>query len=224
MRRCPSCFDLSPLGARELLQAASIDEGPCYLAQLATEILETAQICATDLADDYCASIHPWLPVIDPEHLRSWLVSWPHSSDAELAPLIWALYLVTRRPCMSNGHSMCSMLYQSIRQMFVLRASIGATLKTLQAGLLITYYACGHGLPRDAHVTLATCVTVARLMGFDFEGSNYPASPNDPNSVCWWAMILLDRYVTAYLIINLRLYNEDPPERWHYQVSTIQCP
>ena len=38
-------------------------------------------------------------------------------------------------------------------------------LELLQASLLITYYACGHGLPREAHATLATCVAIAQLMG-----------------------------------------------------------
>ncbi|KAF2194385.1 hypothetical protein K469DRAFT_650145 [Zopfia rhizophila CBS 207.26] len=195
VRRCPDCLDLSTYCARELLQAAGTDLDPCHLARLICEFFDTARITIKDIVDDYCATIHPWLPIIDQEQLRTRLGSWPQSGDAELATLIWALYLVTRRPCVNNGHSMRNLSYQTLGQIFMLRATAGATLELLQAGLLITYYACGHGLPRDAYMTLATCVTIARLMGFDFEDTNDPPGLDSQHSVCRWAIVLLDRTV-----------------------------
>lgn len=135
--------------------------------------------------------------------------------------MVWAVYLATRRPCIADSHSMHNMIYETARQMFMLRASGSATLELLQAGLLITYYACGHGLPRDAHMTLATCLTLARLMGFDFEEMKDRASPDDQHSVCRWAIVLLDRYVLRPLICDPVM--NYPLERWHYQVSTIRC-
>ncbi|KAF2232699.1 hypothetical protein EV356DRAFT_504971 [Viridothelium virens] len=200
VRQCPNCPDLSPHGARELLQAGSMDGDPRHMAQLTTDILEALHITPTELLDDYCTSIHPWLPLLELEHFRSRLVSWPQSGVAELATLICALYLVTRQPCPANGRSMRSILYQTVRQMFMLRASGDGTLELLQAGLLIAYYACGHGLPRDAHMTLAICVALGRLLGLDFEGMNEPAELDKQHLVCQWATVLLDR------------------GRWRYQV------
>ncbi|KAL9087669.1 MAG: hypothetical protein Q9165_006593 [Trypethelium subeluteriae] len=87
------------------------------------------------------------------------------------------------------------MLYQTVRQMVMLRASDSGTLELLQAGLLVAYYACGHGLPRDAHMTLATCTALARLMGYDFEDMDEPVGLDKQHLICRRAIVLLDRTV-----------------------------
>lgn len=81
----------------------------------------------------------------------------------------------------------------------MLQASGEVTLELLQTGLLITYYACGHGLPREAHLTLATCVAIAQQMGcdFDFEEMSDLSDLHSERSVCRWAIVLLDRFVNT---------------------------
>lgn len=80
----------------------------------------------------------------------------------------------------------------------MLQASGDVTLALLQAGLIVTYYACGHGLLRDAHLILATCLAIAQLIGLDFEEMSDPCDLDKERSACRWAIILLDRFVTVY--------------------------
>ncbi len=83
----------------------------------------------------------------------------------------------------------------------MLQAAGDATLELLQAGLLITYYACGHGLPREAHMTLATCVGIAQLIGLDFEVMKDLSGLDGERSACWLAIVLLDRFVNVNLTL-----------------------
>jgi hypothetical protein len=78
----------------------------------------------------------------------------------------------------------------------MVQATGHVTLELLQAGLIIVYYACGHGLLLDAHVILSTCLAVAQLMGLDFEEISDPSELENELSACKWAIILLDRYTT----------------------------
>ena len=196
VRRCPDCLDSSSHGARELLKAVSMDDDPYFMARLTTKILEDVEVMAMDLKDDYCASIHPWLPIVDPEQICSHVASLPQCGHAESGMPVWALYLVTQRACKAYGHDMRSTLYQTVKQVFILVASEDATLQRIQAGLLITYYACGQRLPRDAHMILAICVAMARLMGINFEQITDTAGLDKQHAICRWAIVILDTCVT----------------------------
>jgi hypothetical protein len=199
LHQCSSCLDLTVYGARELLRAASEVPVSFYLAQLISEIFKSAEMTITGLLDDYFATIHRHLPILNQENFRSRLVLWPQSGNAGLAILLWALYHVTRRPCPDDDHPMHNLSYRTNKQVFMLQISAGTTLELLQGGLLIAYYECGHGLPQEAHITLANCVTIARLMGLDFEEIGGGPCLTE-FSACWWAIVLLDRYVHVHAI------------------------
>lgn len=164
-----------------------------------SHILDGAQIAANDLVEEYFATIHPWFPIIDQDRLRSRLRSWPQPGDAALATVMWSIFLVTRRPCVDDSHSASNLLYRTTKQMFMLRAAGKPTLELLQAGLLITYYACGHGFPQEAYMILSTCVAIARLVGLDFEATKKQTELDIECSACQWAIILLDRFVNINL-------------------------
>lgn len=192
--RRPCCLDISDYGARELLEAVRADNGSVSLAHLISSILEAAQITIRSLIDEYFATIHTWFPIINETQLRSQILLWPETNDATLATLMWSFYLITRRPC-TDDHSINNLLYRTTKQIFMLQASGDATLELLQAGLIITYYACGHGLRRDAHMTLATCFAMAQLLDLEFEGMSNSSELDNESSPCRWAIILLDRFV-----------------------------
>lgn len=166
-------------------------------------ILKAAQIIAESLVDEYFATIHTWLPIINENRFRSRGSSTPENEDAGLAILIWSFFLVTQRPCKDNNHdhSMNNLLYQTTKQIFMLQVSKDGNLELLQAGLIITYYACGHGLLRDAHLILTICLAIAQQIGVDFETmslSECACELEDERSACRGAIILLDRSVTIY--------------------------
>ncbi|KUJ21699.1 uncharacterized protein LY89DRAFT_380697 [Mollisia scopiformis] len=193
--RRPCCLDLSDHIARDLLEAARADHSSSNLSKLISSVFQSAQVTVESLIDDYFFTIHTWLPIIDEEHFRSRLRFWPQTNDRPLATLVWSLLLVTRWPCVDGKHSMNNSLYQTTRQLFVVQISGAVTLELLQAGLLITYYACGHGLPREAYVTLTTCVTIAQLIGFDFAEMSDNSLDQSEHSTCRWAVVLLDRMI-----------------------------
>jgi hypothetical protein len=194
VRSCSGCIDLSTSAADALLQACGSDHSSPELVALTSEILQYVHVTPLELLDDYCANIHPGIPLLDSTSLRHRLTSWHHRLEDNLALLVLALLLVTRRPCI-EGHPMNSLLYKTIKNGFLLHSSIYPSLETNQSGLLIAYYACGHALPRDAHMVLATCVTVARLLGMDFGDMVAVSDSHDQMSACKWAMVLLDRFV-----------------------------
>jgi hypothetical protein len=197
--RRPCCFDLSDHGARELLEAARADNDTCHLARTLSNILDSTKITATDLMEEYFATIHPWFPIIDQHRFRSRLRSWSQPGDAALATVVSSIFLVTRRPCIDDDHSTGNLLYQTTKQMFMLRAAGKPTLELLQAGLLVTYYACGHGFPQEAYMILSTCVAIAQLMGLDFDATRKHSELDSECSACQWAIILLDRFVNSNL-------------------------
>jgi hypothetical protein len=186
---------------------------------VSSEILETAQIPTTSLVNEYFATVHPWLPIINQEHFRSRLSLWPQSGDVGLATLLLAFYVVTRNPCTNGDHSMRSLSYQTVKQIFVLQASAGGTLELLRAGLIIAYYECGHGLPREAYITLATCVAIAQPLGLEFEDMNDQPGLDAERSACRWAILFLDRYATSATPPMLLL--REAPEPQHYRASIL---
>jgi hypothetical protein len=89
------------------------------------------------------------------------------------------------------------LLFQTTRQVFMLLATSDPTLDHVHAGLLIAYYACGHGLLRDAHMTLTVCSTIVRMLGFSLKDASREGNRMDAD--CLWALVLLDRYAHIYL-------------------------
>ncbi len=191
---CAGCVDISNHAGTELLQASSSEATSSRLASLTFTVLEEAGTTPRALLEEYSATIHPWLPIIDQDRFRSRLTNWTERREPEVTILIWALYLVAMRPCTTLLHSMQTLVYRTVRQMFTLQASEILVLETLQSGLLIAYYACGHGFSRDAHITLATCVTQARLMGLTLHEIRVGPSADTELSACKWAIVLIDRY------------------------------
>lgn len=189
------CLDLSEYGAQFLIEAARGDHNYTKIGHSVKRIFDAAQITTANLLNEYFATIHPWLPVIDQEDFRSRLLLWPQTGDAAFSTLLLSIFLVTRRPCLNEQHPMNNLIYRTSTQLFMLQAFGAAALELLQAGLVVTYYACGHGIPREAHVTLMTCLAIAQLIGVDFEEMGDLSVPRDERSACRWAMVLLDRFV-----------------------------
>lgn len=197
--RRPCCLDLSDHGSRELLETTRADNYTFNLAPMLNILLENAQITLANLMDEYFATIHSWFPIIDEHRFRSRLRSWPQPGDPALATVMWSIFLITRRPCIDNNHSTNTLLYQTTKQMFMLKAAGKPTLELLQAGLLITYYACGHGLPQEAYMILSTCAAIAKMMGLDPEATNKQSGFDSEHAACRWAVVLLDRFVNIHL-------------------------
>jgi hypothetical protein len=202
IRTCSVCIDLSTSTANALMQACCSDHNGPELAALTFEILQSVHATAIELLDDYCTNIHPYMPLLESNSLRHRLTSWHYRSEDNVALLVLAMILITRPPC-TEGHSMNSLFYNTMKNSFMLSSFNHPSLETCQSGLLIAYYACGHAMPRDAHVVLASCLTVSRLMGIDFGNTVAVPDSQDQTSKFIWATLLLDRSVSCFCLTNI---------------------
>lgn len=189
---CSICSDISGHAAYELLRPAPA--GSRSRAQLIHEFLLTVGVTTTSLADEYFATVHHGMPIVEESKFRSQMASWPQVRDCHTDTLILAIFLITRIPCSCDDHLVSSNIYWVARQMFLSQASESPTLELLQAGLLISYFSCGHGMLKDANITVSTCVTVGKLMSLDLTDTYDLAGPDRRFSTCRWAIILIDRY------------------------------
>ena len=108
--------------------------------------------------------------------------------------LILAMYTVIRKPCIEQKHLMNTTLFATMRRIFMVRVAESTSLTMLQVGLLLVYYACGHGLSKDAHIILTTCVGLARLLHIDVDSAFIADGTCNQIIACRWALVLLDRH------------------------------
>ncbi|KAF2802049.1 uncharacterized protein BDZ99DRAFT_577032 [Mytilinidion resinicola] len=194
-RRGDCCSpDLSQIGTKELLLAACgiDDDGVPSMTGLIYDFLDASRISLLDLADEYFATVHRWLPIINGSSFYRRIHSsrWPN--DDQFALLVYSIFLVTRLPCASGRHSMRTQLYRILSRVFVMQASENATLELLQTGLLIAVYSCGHGMAREAFMILSTCAAVVRLLEAEKSLDNCGNYQDAELEACWGALALLD--------------------------------
>lgn len=197
--QCPSRLEISVFCARRLIEAFAEDWETASQTRLIEDILETAQTSVASLIRTYQASVHVRFPIIKTGKLC--FDQHPHalSGTPDTPILILALCLVTRVPCGHEDHSMRDLTYRTFKQCFMLQTANPGSLMSLQAGLLLAYYECGHGLLREAHVTLAACIAIARLLGMRFDGLDEDDEPGSEYCACRWGIVLLDRFVLLLL-------------------------
>jgi hypothetical protein len=178
--------------------ASNLEDHDHQLVQLVDTILTAFGAQFQDVLEVYFTTVHQWSPILDEQRLKYRLQSWPQKIEVDLATLALAVYVVTRWPCTqdpppSTCQTMDSTLYRAAKQVFFLRASQHASQDLLHAGLMLAYYACGHAMPKDAHVILSTSAAIARLLGADLEHIEGDASEDSELFGCTWALNLLDR-------------------------------
>ena len=189
-----------------LLRAAA--RYPCSkgeIPDLAKGVVESWGISLSTLSDNYFATIHQWLPILDKETFCGRIRSRAEPEfDDSFAALVLAVHLLTQLPCKCGQHTTDTLLYRATRRLFMLtytETEEPQRLDILQAGLLISVYECGHGLAQRAYATLGCCLTLSRMMSLDCESSlDGEQSDTHPISRACWAIILLDRYVDQVLL------------------------
>jgi hypothetical protein len=152
----------------------------------------------------YFETVHRWLPIVDKSvcsnAMKRLREDTGRSCDDHFPLLILCMALVTQSRCVAFRHvPEENSLYLLTRRLFLISQTLQPSLAMLQAGLLIVTYACGHGLEKSSYVTLASCVALARVMGYDQDlaGSLNAGQDDlaDPTVLCWSAIVLLDRCV-----------------------------
>jgi hypothetical protein len=211
----PCGFHLSPLGERNLLWAACSnyssyiegDSSQASLSFLVRDIFGHACIDVTDIVAKYFSLAYHWFPFLDKDTVYSQaaqFISGGYSlggaaNHDNSALLLLSMHIFSERPCQYSPHLAQSALYRTARQLFAVLQS-SPDIQLVQCGIILTMYACGHGLGREAYETLTLCIGLIRRLGF----SEYYAAGSMNSAVkdyrCqqeldlhWSAIILLDR-------------------------------
>ena len=206
-------FHLSPLGERELLWAACSKNSPQRediltqpsLSRLVRDIFHQGGITATNVATKYFDLAYHWLPTLNRDaiydeaesfHLKEWA-----DHDA-FALLLLCMHLFADSPCEDQTQLTPNALYRTSRQLFaILHSNAGiSAYKLLQCGIILTTYACGHGLSKEAYETLTICIGVIRGLSIDGYKETNTHKREDTDShdqleldCCWSGIVLLDR-------------------------------
>jgi hypothetical protein len=209
----PCRFHLSPLGERNLLWAACSNNssdagGDCSqlsLSRLVRDIFDHSGVHITDVVSKYFGLAYYWLPTLDREVIygeTAHFISGGAANQDTFALLLMSMHIFAESPCDHEPQLTQSTLYRTARQLFViLQSSPDIQASTLlQCGIILTTYACGHGLSREAYETLTICIGLIRRLSIDgyvVEGSKDGAVQYHYNQLeldlCWSGIILLDR-------------------------------
>lgn len=198
------CLRISPRGEICFLQAVVGvgRDADLNLDRLAWSTIETGSGGIEKVARQYFATVHRWLPIVDKsvcyDAIRRQRVDAGASPGPHFSLLFLCMALVSRSRCATFRHGPEeSSLYLLTRRLFLTSQTLPPSLALLQAGLLIVSYECGHGLERSSYLTLASCVALARVLGYDQDLA--PAlnagqeDLADPEVLCWGAIVLMDR-------------------------------
>ncbi|KAF2183972.1 hypothetical protein K469DRAFT_710351 [Zopfia rhizophila CBS 207.26] len=167
---------------------------------LTAHLLDTLQQLTLDLGDItecFLLFVQPWMPIIHPATLRQKVLTLRGAPSAELACFLLHILLVNPPTSLPSLRAFLPVLYEDCKSLFyLLQARRRDRLLTIQSGLLLAVYEQGHCSSSDAYISLASCASLAHVMGLGqpFDGT---ASANDENSEdrrrVWWALYFLDR-------------------------------
>ncbi len=91
-----------------------------------------------------------------------------------------------------------------------LEISGAMSVQILQAGILIALFELGHAIYPSAFLSVASCARYASALGIGWRTASGGESPIDwvdleERNRSWWAIVLLDRYERASLVIIIPL-------------------
>jgi hypothetical protein len=167
---------------------------------LTVHLLNTLQQLTLDLGDvieRFLLFVQPWLPIFHPPTLRQKALTVRVAPSAELACFLLHILLVTPPGSIPSLEAFLPVLYEDCKSLFyLLQARRRNRLLTIQSGLLLAVYEQGNCSSSDAYISLASCASLARVMGLG-QPSDGTCSAKDKDSEdrsrVWWALYFLDR-------------------------------
>ncbi|KAL7816696.1 hypothetical protein V8C26DRAFT_420671 [Trichoderma gracile] len=210
IRRFLCGLELTPAGEKQLLWTVCQAKGPWdpdphpkSVMRLVKDIFSYGGTTVEQVTADYFDKVHEWIPILDKATVMSdldklSLIGFMGSRDDTLALLLLCMDMMNHH-CRHPNHGPDNTLYRTTRKLFSLVDTLGypRLLATLQAGLLLTAYECGHGMAVEACLTLATCLGLVRQL--DMSAPRNPATGetlyDTMRNLCWAAIIFLDRAI-----------------------------
>lgn len=179
----------------------------CALHLQVLHVFHLTEQSFSTVCDQYFRNFHLWLPVISPNILYE--TNSTHQDGyppVDFSLLVLAMYLVTLQPADDNAHQIVSPqdLYLELKMLMArAQATIYASTRLIQTGLLLASFEYACGKPHAAYVSIGTCAGMASIVGIHYETSQKGAftykSDLDLQMVegrnIYWGMIVLERCV-----------------------------
>ncbi|PYH87096.1 hypothetical protein BO82DRAFT_299198 [Aspergillus uvarum CBS 121591] len=151
----------------------------------------------------YIQSIHPWFPIIAQKLQDQLPSSWNEASlDYTLLALCITLLCTSPPPSLGDGAlSGFQSTYLHVKSWIAVIEGLGiASLKIVQARVLVTLFEVAHGFYSAAYISIGTTVRAADAL----KDHAYPSSSSSTSdesgkeeaTAIGWAIRILDRYIT----------------------------
>ncbi|KAJ5818467.1 hypothetical protein N7474_004058 [Penicillium riverlandense] len=183
----------------------------CALHLQVLHVYHLTEQSFSTVSDQYFQNFHLWLPVISPKLLNEINSTLQDSyPPVDFSLLVLAMYLVTLQPADDNAHQIVSPqdLYLELKMLMArVQATVHASTRLIQTGLLLASFEYACGKPHVAYVSIGTCAGMASILGIHYGKSKKEAFTNKPDldlkmlegrNICW-GMMVLERYVYSTL-------------------------
>ena len=175
-------------------------------------------------ASTFLNYVHPWLPFISRKLFSERFLNPFARPHAETDLLIAAVKLVAIAP--GEGDPRSPVYYHLKATLH--QAEINGLLKfrIFQALILVALYEIGHAIYPSAYLTLGYCARYGTALGVNkaISGTSrqtYNWSESEEERRSWWAVIVLDRWVSSY-VVNCLVLLFTFEDGTHLIASTIQ--
>ncbi len=158
-------------------------------------------------ASKFFTRIHPWMPFVSKKRLYELYLHSSFQSRPDIVLLLLSIKVIITLPSHNQGNPRTS-LYYSVKQLyFEVENSSNFSILVLQAGVLLSLYELGHAIYPAAFLSIGSCARYAHALGID-GGNNLNTTrvltlvEVEERRRTWWAIVILDRYVSAFLMIK----------------------
>jgi hypothetical protein len=150
-----------------------------------------------NIASEFFGGLHHSFPFISKKTCYEKGLNPSMQSRVDVSLLFACMRLVQTPPPDNNPRTSD---YLALKVAFVEAEIAGiATLRLLQAWILVAFYELGHAIYPSAYVSIGTCARYATALGlhsYEASDSQMPYMEVEEKKRTWWAIMILDRYCT----------------------------
>ena len=160
---------------------------------------------AEEAASYFFEHIHPWMPVISKRRFYRHLLNPLLQLREDTALLLLSIKLITWWPSSHSKTAHTSLYLASKRYLAELQTAGIFSIQIVQASVLITLYELGHSIYPAAYFSIGVCGRYGAVLELDKDVNLHKSDGSTPwdeleeRRRIWWAILILDRYVSRVL-------------------------
>jgi hypothetical protein len=159
-----------------------------------------------NIATEHFSTTHTWMPIISKKSFYEYTRNPSGQIRSDYALLILVMDLVCWIPETNDPRTSTYLAAKSFYLDLEIQGLV--SLQILQAAILIAFFEFGHAIYPSAAVSIEACVKYGCALGINWD-AKFPAKrpfswvDGDEQNRVWWAVVILDRYASQWLIEQL---------------------